>query len=104
MLRVRRIGGTLTLDKSKKIHGEINLVIKELESQGIDVNEHLKPQTDTFGSTESTKGLGDVVEEALQKFGITEERFKEWFNLKECNCSKRKKWLNGLFSWKVNQN
>ena len=92
------------MNKSKKIHGEINSVIKELESQGIDVNEHLKKKTDTFGSTENTKGLGDVVEEALQKFGITEERFKEWFNLKECNCSKRKKWLNGLFSWKVNQN
>jgi len=49
------------------------------------------------------KGLGDVVEEVLQKFGITEERFKEWFNLKECGCTERKKWLNGLFSWKVNR-
>jgi hypothetical protein len=45
-------------------------------------------------------GLGDIVEKALQSFGITEEKFKEWFHLKECNCSKRKAWLNNLFSWK----
>jgi hypothetical protein len=71
---------------------EINDVIQELESRGININSHV---------SEDTKGLGDVVEEVLQKFGITEERFKEWFNLKECGCSKRKKWLNGLFNWKV---
>ena len=45
-------------------------------------------------------GLGDVVESTLSTFGITEERFKAWFNLKECNCNKRKKWLNNLFSWR----
>jgi uncharacterized HAD superfamily protein len=77
--------------KDKRV--EINEVIKDLENQGINVNSHL----------EKTVGLGDIVESTLKKFGITEERFKEWFNLKECNCSKRKKWLNGLFSWKVNQ-
>ena len=67
-------------------------IIDALEKKGIDVNSH-------FGDT---KGLGDVVEETLKKFGITEQRFKNWFGLKECGCSKRKKWLNGLFSWKVN--
>ena len=72
---------------------EINLVIKELEKQGVDVNSHI---------TGDVVGLGDVVEATLKKLGITEERFKKWFNLKECNCTKRKKWLNGLFSWKVN--
>lgn len=76
------------------IRPEINQVISELEKRGIDVNSHM---------SEETKGLGDVVEEVLNKFGITEERFKSWFNLKECGCSKRKKWLNGLFSWKVKQ-
>jgi hypothetical protein len=35
--------------------------------------------------------------------GITEEKFKQWFNLDECNCSKRKQWLNGLLSWKKNK-
>lgn len=73
------------------IKREINQVINALESKGVDVNSHLK----------DTKGLGDIVEETLKQFGITEERFRKWFNLKECGCSKRKKWLNGLFSWKV---
>ena len=44
-------------------------------------------------------GLGDVVENTLKKFGVTENRFKSWFNLEECNCKKRKKWLNKLFKW-----
>lgn len=78
------------------IRTEINDVIVELESRGIHVNSHV---LDT-----DTRGLGDVVEDVLKKFGITEERFKEWFGLKECGCSKRKKWLNGLFKWKVNNN
>lgn len=77
------------------IRREMNLVIKELENLGVNNNSHT-----TF---QDTKGLGDVVEEVLNKFGITEERFKNWFQLKECNCSKRKAWLNNLFSWKVNQ-
>ena len=72
----------------------MNQVIEELQKKGIDVNAHMK---------DDITGLGDVVESALQKFGITEERFKEWFGLKECGCSRRKKWLNGLFSWKKNK-
>ena len=76
------------------IRSEMNQVIQELESKGIKANSHTTPET---------VGLGDVVESTLQKFGITEERFKEWFNLKECGCSKRKAWLNNLFSWKKNQ-
>ena len=63
--------------------------MRDLKSQGVKLN-----------TTESEMtGLGDVVEASLQKFGITEERFKKWFNLKECNCTERKKWLNNLFSW-----
>jgi hypothetical protein len=74
------------------IKTEISEVISELEKRGVDVNDHLRDKV----------GLGDVVEDVLKTFGITEERFKQWFGLKECGCSKRKKWLNGLFSWKVN--
>lgn len=76
------------------VRREMNQVINALENEGVDVNSHMN---------QDTVGLGDVVESTLNKFGITEERFKEWFNLKECGCSKRKKWLNGLFSWKVNK-
>lgn len=63
-------------------------VIKDLEAQNISL--------DVVDET----GLGDLVENVLTKFGITEERFKSWFNLKECGCSKRKKYLNKLLSWK----
>ena len=65
-------------------------VIEELEKHGI-----------TFNTRENEyNGLGDVLESTLSTFGITEEKFKSWFNLKECNCNKRKKWLNNLFSWR----
>jgi hypothetical protein len=76
------------------IKQEMDQVIQQLESQGISANSHV---------TNNVVGLGDVVEGALKSVGITEERFKEWFNLNECNCSKRKAWLNSLFSWKKNQ-
>ena len=79
-------------DDTKK---EMNKVIDELYKQGVNVNSHMM--------TDDIKGLGDVVEATFKKFGITEERFKKWFNLKECNCTARKKWLNGLFSWKANK-
>jgi hypothetical protein len=76
------------------IKQEMDQVIQELESKGIKANSHTNSEL---------TGLGDVVESALKSVGITEERFKEWFNLRECNCSKRKAWLNNLFSWRKNQ-
>jgi len=69
---------------------EMDTVIKDLEAKGVKFNT----------KEEDITGLGDVVEATLQKFGITEERFKAWFGLQECNCTKRKKFLNNLFSWK----
>lgn len=84
------------------IRKEINEAIADLEKKGVDINSHIKANKN-FGQDGEEKGLGDLVEETLQKFGITEERFKQWFHLKECGCSKRKKWLNGLFSWKAKQ-
>ena len=76
--------------ENQRIQAEMDKVIAELQEKGI-----------TFNTNENEMvGLGDVVEGTLQKFGITEERFKEWFGLRECNCSARKKWLNNLFSWK----
>ncbi len=71
------------------IKNEMDEVINQLEKRGVKYN-HGDDMT----------GLGDVVESVLTSMGITQERFKEWFNLKECNCTKRKKWLNNLFSWK----
>ena len=76
----------------EKIKNEMDEVINQLEKKGIRYNQG-----------DDLTGLGDVVESVLTSMGITQERFKEWFNLKECNCTKRKKWLNNLFSWKRNQ-
>ena len=76
----------------KQIKNEMDEVISQLEKKGIKYNQG-----------DDMTGLGDVVESVLTSMGITQERFKEWFKLKECNCSKRKKWLNNLFSWKKRQ-
>ncbi len=77
-------------EDNNEIKKEMESVIEELEKRGI-----------TFNTREDEyTGLGDVVESTLSSFGITEEKFKSWFNLKECNCNKRKKWLNNLFSWR----
>lgn len=85
---------TISREENSSIQKEMDEVIKKLEDMGIDSSSHNK---------DDTVGLGDMVEYALQSFGITEERFKYWFNLKECNCSKRKAYLNNLFSWKKNK-
>ena len=77
-------------DENTNIKGEMDDVIEALERKGINFNT----------SEDEYTGLGDAVESVLNTFGITQERFKAWFNLKECNCKKRKKWLNNLFSWK----
>ena len=66
---------------------ELDKVIFNLEQQGVTPNNY-----------EEVVGLGDMVESTLKRLGITEERFKSWFNLRECNCSKRKKWLNNVLS------
>lgn len=78
--------------ENEKIKQEMEPVITDLMNQGVNFNSH--------ASGDDMTGLGDVVEATLTKFGITQERFKQWFNLQECNCTKRKKWLNNLFSWK----
>lgn len=75
------------------IRQEMDQVINELESKGINF--------DTTSQELQTRGLGDVVEGTLNKFGITQDRYRQWFGLQECNYTKRKKYLNGLLSWTV---
>jgi hypothetical protein len=74
---------------NEKIRNEIDPIIKELSDQGIKHNDDY-----------DTVGIGDVVESILTKFGIDQETFKKWFDLKECNCTERKKWLNSIFYWR----
>ena len=73
------------------VRPEIDKLIEELETKGI--------AQDT--NPNNVVGLGDLVESTLTKLGITQERYKEFFNLEECGCTKRKKWLNGILSWTV---
>lgn len=74
---------------------EIDEFIGEMEKKGVQYDSH----TDENGDL---TGLGDVVESVLTSMGVTQEKFKSWFNLEECNCTKRKKWLNNILSWKKN--
>ena len=78
------------INDNSNIQQDMDPVIQEWEKRGVSFNTREGDFT----------GLGDVLESTLQTFGVTEERFKAWFNLRECNCNKRKKWLNNLFSWK----
>jgi len=82
----------ITPRENTEIKGEVQQAIDDLKEKGVNFN----------SSSDEINGLGDLVEATLTKFGITEERFKKWFNLRECNCKERKKWLNNLFSWKHN--
>lgn len=80
---------SITPQQNQELKEEMQPVIDDLKKKGV-----------KFNSTEGeVTGLGDIVEATLQKFGITEERFKKFFHLKECSCKERKKFLNNLFSW-----
>ena len=73
--------------ENRKILTDLKPLIAELEKNGIKHNDYY------------TEGLGDIVEASLNKLGITEERFKRLFNLRECQCNQRKKWLNSVLYW-----
>ena len=47
----------------------------------------------------TTSGLGDKVESALKRVGITQDRVKRFTGKKSCGCSKRKEKLNALGKW-----
>jgi len=73
------------------VRPDLDKLIQELESKGVSPT--------TSNEELQRRGLGDVVESTLNKFGITQERYKSFFGLQECNCTKRKKWLNNFLSW-----
>jgi len=75
--------------EQKQIRKDLDKVIEKLEGEGLKHN-------DDYDKV----GVGDVVESVLSSMGITQDRFKSWFGLSECDCNERKKWLNGMFYWK----
>lgn len=75
--------------ENRQIREELDQVIEELEKRNVKHNDDY-----------DIVGVGDVVEQVLTKFGITQERFRAFFKLQECDCNKRKEWLNGIFYWR----
>ena len=61
---------------------EIDNVIEELQKQGVEPEE-----------IQEITGLGDLIEGALNKFGITEEKFKGWFSASAAGSCYRKERL-----------
>lgn len=51
---------------------------------------------------ENTEGLGDLISNALSKFGITEETVKKWSGTQKggCGCDKRKQFLNAILPFR----
>lgn len=45
-----------------------------------------------------SKELGDLVEDALSKVGITKDRVSEWVG-RSCGCKERQERLNQLSRW-----
>jgi hypothetical protein len=74
---------------NQQIREELDPIIKTLEDRGLKHNDDY-----------DIRGVGDVVEEVLTAFGITQERYKWLMGLDECDCTERKKWLNGIFHWR----
>jgi hypothetical protein len=67
---------------------------KEVMEQAI---AHLENEGVSLENAEQMEGLGDLLEKTFSTFGITEDRIKRLTGLKECGCTKRKKWLNKVF-------
>lgn len=84
-----------------EIRRDMDKVITELKSQGIHYNTH--EFVEKNGDEQTKVGLGDIVESVLNKFGITQERYKAFWGIEECNCTERKKFLNNLLSWHRNK-
>lgn len=76
---------------NESIRNDVQTLVEELKSQGIKHN----------SKEHEIVGLGDIIEQTLNKLGITQERFKQLFGLKECNCTERKEFLNNVLSWKI---
>jgi predicted flap endonuclease-1-like 5' DNA nuclease len=72
--------------KQRKLKDDGDRIVKELNESGITSKSDLN----------KIEGLGDLVHAALNKVGITEERFKKVLNLQECKCTERRRLLNKL--------
>lgn len=60
--------------------------------------EQMAKQTPLAKAKKQMTGLGDLIEGALSKVGITHDRVDAWLG-RPCGCAERKERLNRLFSW-----
>lgn len=60
--------------------------------------EQMAKQTPAAKAKKQMTGLGDLIEGALSKVGITHDRVDAWLG-RPCGCPERKARLNALFSW-----
>ncbi len=44
--------------------------------------------------------IGDIMEQALERIGISQERVSRWIG-KPCGCAERKQRLNQLHQWAI---
>jgi hypothetical protein len=88
-------------------HGERNMtkVGKQEDIKGDDLNELAGRFIDELYEegvvidtiNEENTGLGDSIERALSKVGVTSEKIEKIFGVGGCECGARKKFLNKLF-------
>tara|TARA_Y100000310_G_scaffold270418_1_gene284233 strand:- start:15218 stop:15676 length:459 start_codon:yes stop_codon:yes gene_type:complete len=91
----RRDTDQANIDYQKKLteqaaNAKIDNAILALESQGIGLED------------KRSKGLGDTVAKVLGAFGITKEVISKTTG-SNCNCDKRKAWLNKIFPYGVKE-
>jgi predicted flap endonuclease-1-like 5' DNA nuclease len=72
--------------KQRSLKQDGQRVVDELGNAGVTITSDLN----------KIEGLGDLIHATLNKLGITEERFKQVLQLKECHCNARRKFLNKL--------
>jgi hypothetical protein len=75
-------------------------ILQELQARREEekgLNEAMAEIEDKTKAMGEVEGLGDVIENVLTKFGITQELMQKALGTKECGCSKRKQFLNHLF-------
>lgn len=79
------------MSNNKSLNEEIDDVIKEMEQEGVTL-ENFKEK--------DPEGLGDTIANVLNKFGFTEEWVEKAFGIKGCGCQKRKQFLNQIFPYR----
>ena len=69
----------------------LDKIINELEQEDINLTNY---------KFKDPEGVGDTIENALRKFGITEDMVEKIMGIGGCNCGKRRNFLNKIFPYR----